>query len=208
MVKLGLDPTKFEWSESRSKCTNDLVVSKLTHKQTEYFFLFDILRERHYAIRSPGKDIGQDEIYTKDWQNQLIGVRQWLSILKKEIESPDLWSVAVDQVKAMEMDLRNRRDAEYFTSEEVAFINVQFDEIKLYVSSSGLDQERLQYISEQIDYLRESCSRQTRKDWLFLFIGIFTSFALSMGGGEKAIGIFKFALNAIASLFSGQPLLP
>ena len=89
----GLDPSQFEWGVGASGFRRDRGIDVLRCRGTSYFFAFD---ESHddglYAIYSPGLESSEATRLTISWDNQHLEVREWLALLKQELEAPDLWA--------------------------------------------------------------------------------------------------------------------
>ena len=58
MQSLGLDPSQFAWEEVPSKITQGLAVSRLVHRPTGHYFMFDFRQRKHWIERSPGDGVG------------------------------------------------------------------------------------------------------------------------------------------------------
>lgn len=95
----GFDPAEFEWvfddsfeekrlvkiGGGRPRAVTDvLMVSALLHKPSRFYCKFG----HKTMVISPGEDQLIQTIYPKDRQ---LGFRQWLTYLRREVRSPDLW---------------------------------------------------------------------------------------------------------------------
>ncbi len=63
IVNVGLNPSEFEWVERESMHTKNLLVSALIHRPTDYYYLFDFHREKHWMERSPGVEAAVEREY-------------------------------------------------------------------------------------------------------------------------------------------------
>src|SRR5207253_159374 len=96
----GLDATEFEWVTMRTEVTkiglgqDRMDVPVLMHAPTGYFFAFDFhaARGEHWAIFVPGHDVSRARVNAGSWNEELDLLAQWLEIVKREYEAPDLWA--------------------------------------------------------------------------------------------------------------------
>lgn len=79
--------------------TDSLLVSVLVHKRSGFYCRFG----RDTLVISPGADKLIQTIHSKDRQ---VGFREWVTYLKREVRSPDLWDTlrngAVDRLSQTE----------------------------------------------------------------------------------------------------------
>ena len=79
--------------------TDTLLVSVLVHKRSGFYCKFG----RHTMLISPGAVELIQRIYPTD---RLVGFREWLTYLKREVDSPDLW----DTLRNGAIDRLNQAD--------------------------------------------------------------------------------------------------
>jgi hypothetical protein len=110
----GFDPAEFEWDEDNSFPeervigfsigrevirTDALIVSVLVHKASGFYCKFG----RNTLVVSPGADGLIQTIHITD---RRVGFREWLTYLKREVGSPDLWDTmrndAIDRLSQAE----------------------------------------------------------------------------------------------------------
>jgi hypothetical protein len=92
----GLNPLEFQWSLFNSARGGFILVSALTHKASHFNFIFDEVQEasgyHQLSTYSPGPDSRQESEKIDDgWESRLVSVRKWLTALRNELETPDLW---------------------------------------------------------------------------------------------------------------------
>ena len=61
----GLGPSDLEWRKVVSEKSGH-TVSQLVHVPTDYYFVFDLVQDEHYCIRSPGSEGPHDKQYPGD----------------------------------------------------------------------------------------------------------------------------------------------
>ena len=99
---IGLDPSEFQWATWSSNQTKYLMVSTVIHELTEYYFMFDFKDRKQFAEFSPGTEAQVEYDYPGSWTFQSVAVRKWLTSLKREIETPDLWAAIGEEKKLAE----------------------------------------------------------------------------------------------------------
>lgn len=110
----GFDPARFFWVEAPSDLNSQFTISRLTYKQSDFFYSFEMEGEVHVAVFSPAEEsyIGSD--YPGTWYRQKQSFSKWLNNLQKEEEEPDLWSsVSPDSAG----DSRKKAQASYVVTE-------------------------------------------------------------------------------------------
>jgi hypothetical protein len=96
----GLNPAEFEWRDVVSDVTKTglgsppYTVQGIVHLPAGAGFVFDLdsRRGHHYAIFRPGRDGPSERINADTWFVALNYVREWLGLVKREYETPDLWA--------------------------------------------------------------------------------------------------------------------
>lgn len=206
----GIDPAEFEWTERRSGRTMELVISVLTHRPTGYYFVFDFRNGRHYIERSPAPDSARDEQYPGDWDNARRYVLDWLSILKREIEAPDLWGALTQERALADAAAVSGMSNTSFTGEEQRQISERLDQIESDLAEiQELNAEQGAFVHQQFEYLREALPRLGRRDWLLTTLGALFSIAVeAVFGPDRARELFRLAANLLGPLFGSIKMLP
>jgi hypothetical protein len=137
----GLRPEDFRWQRLRSSVTKGspyatasyepLFIPVLTHEPTEAAFGFDLdtARGHHYAVFHPGREGPTESINATVWSNELVYVREWLGLVKKEHETPDLWG-EVGREQELVAPPSDDEENTPFTEQEQEQIAVQLHELK------------------------------------------------------------------------------
>lgn len=88
----GFDPLDFSWFEVPSDLDPDKIISRIVYNHTDFFYSFEMQGEAHFAIFSPARQsyIGTD--YPGTWDVQCLCFSNWLHLLFKEANEPDLWN--------------------------------------------------------------------------------------------------------------------
>jgi hypothetical protein len=197
----GLDPIEFEWQECDSIVTRNIKVSRLAHRPSGFYFIFDFSKSSHYAEFSPGVDSIVKREYPGSWMYQKEYVIKWLDSLKKEIEAPDLWNIILQEKQLTKAAIDSTVNS-CFTEEEKSHIAEAMNNIQNYLlTTQNFEDKYVKFIEDRLNYLKEAADRQGRQDWLHTVIGVL--FTIVMGTGlssERARELFRFVANSLQNL--------
>lgn len=76
----------FEWKTTKGLKVPDQQAERLTFRNTEFFFQFELLRQGFYIYRSPGDSYGTESHYAKIWDITKKEFKKWLTSIKRENE--------------------------------------------------------------------------------------------------------------------------
>lgn len=213
ITNAGLDPSEFQWVEVQSTTRKETVVSKLIHKATDFYFLFDHGPDSPYGShlfeRAPAPGMPLDRQYSGGWELVKRGFAEWLATLKLELEAPDYWSNLAGQAALAGLAGANLEGNEPFSSQDREALQIALSEVRSFLEKQeSIAQEHWHSISSQLDYVLDASGRLGRKDWLHLTIGalvsVFTSGAFAP---EQAYVYLQYALNALRLALLGVGLL-
>jgi len=189
----GLDATEFTWEETYSTQSHPLIVSKLIHSHTSYYFIFDFLKDAHYCEYSPGKEKLVDKTYPGDWATQFSYFEEWISYLKREIESPDLWGALQNEKNIINATV-NTENNELFNEDEKIKIKTSLNEIKEFIYTSNVLQVKdREFVEGRFQYLIDSSERLGKKDWLNITLGVIINVILFLSLPSESAGeLFRF----------------
>lgn len=203
----GFDPSKFELNEEKSQQSVDKgglpdTISKINYSGTNFYFIFDFLREIHYSEFSPGKETLVEEQYPGSWKQQIGYVESWLTNLKKEIAEPDLWEQLSEYQIAQEDQLSPETENDPFSPDQVEQIISGINRIKAHLTNElQLDTEQENEANEKLDYLIDAAKRQGRKDWFHTAIGVIVTISVSLAlSPEQANTIWGFLREAVTGI--------
>lgn len=179
-------------------------VPALVHLPTGAYFLFDSsISGRAVCVISPGLERREDRVSLRGRESgeQLACVRAWLTYLKRELDSPDLWEEMRRKGSLPEIAAALIENAP-FTAGERRAINSKLAVIRKHVLRMAHDlREQKSFIYDRIRYLERAVDRLGRRDWIHTAIGVFFTIATGMAlAPEKAREFLTFALGAIGSL--------
>ena len=143
------------------------------------------------------------------WQSLMPRVSMWLGEVKRDLETPDLWSELQREAKLLEAGSYAITENTPFTSDEQKEIAGRLDELAKYLSHTySLSRAQTQAVGEKLDYLVKASGRLGRKDWFNTFVGVILGFVLSAAlAPESARNIFLSSLRAIGLLYPELPLI-
>src|SRR6266446_6924113 len=116
----GLDPSDFKWGDLTGPASVQ-TVSGIIHRRSGYYFVFDNVVE-FVSKWVPGEQTLVDSNYSDRWENQLNWFRDWLTYLKRETESPDLWEQISKEAQLLESAASADTTNAPFTVEEKTYI--------------------------------------------------------------------------------------
>ncbi len=204
LLKAGLEPTHFSWNEVRSEFEIK-IVSKLKHRNDKHYFKFDYSSDYgHYGIYSPGAQILNVSCSPGDWEDQLNNVQQWAKILKKELESPDLWKelekhqATFSLALPAKLNLLNDPIPVHEAEQIIKALNSLRREIKKQLKLSS---EQNEFVSEKLGYLADAVKRQGRLDWVYTCIGVLATILVGLTLSPESASIFWQLAKSFLSRF-------
>ena len=202
----GLNPLDFEWREPISEYNAELIVSELHMKHLPggpyYFFQFDYKSGKPFSRFSPGEDHMEESRVADSWSTRLSHVKTWLSSLKQEVESPDLWArleeYTPDETFIGSAEISNAP----FSHSDAENVIKSLDEMRAQIEENfKLQGDQLAFVSRQIDYLKDAAKRQGRKDWIHTSIGVIVTIATGLAlSPEKAKLLWDLVRSCFASV--------
>jgi hypothetical protein len=206
----GLDPTQFAWSTQYGWLNQELVVSRLTHTPSGFYYTFDFSDQGHWAEFSPGEHKVVQTAHPGAWSQQLGYVGLWLTYLKREIEAPDLWAAIRTETDLILAGGTSEQDNAPFTPGERQRIGENLRELRDYARATyQLSADQAQFINARLAYLEEASERVGRKDWLILAAGVLVNIVVGAAlAPEAAKDLLRFAGRVLGWLIGAHPLLP
>jgi hypothetical protein len=208
--KRGFNPSDFVWQERESAWQQFLRINVLSHHPTGHSFGFDFYEGQHIAAMSPGSNSWEENVVPvpRDWPGQLKLVHQWLILLRKEVEAPDLWA-SISQEKML-VQLASNREADQtpFSESERKQIIVGLTEIKTYLlTAEKFNEEQAEFVRRRFDYLEGALQRLDRQAWLHTAIGVLFTITVGVGmAPDVAREHMRMAGIMLSQFFKAVPL--
>ncbi|HBB94217.1 MAG TPA: hypothetical protein DC054_02395 [Blastocatellia bacterium] len=199
----GFQPSEFEWQETVGMGSKKLV-SQLVHKTSGFYFCFDNY-SGFSSFWSPSYEVLHGAANTKRWKTQTDQFSIWLSYLKRETESPDLWKTISQEAQVLESAADADTSNAAFNSTERAYIVQGINEIKQFLLTAHKVDPEL--VEARLNYLIESSERVGRKDWINLLVSVLVGIVISAAlPPETTRELFRFAGTVLRQIIN-QPLL-
>lgn len=208
-----LDPAEFRWTEVTLEqipmTADEAIVSKLVHTPSGHSFVFDMRGETFWGTFSPGRERPQEHRQAGTWTVMQGLIGEWASNLRRETGAPDLWA-EISQETNLARAAAAEDDEAAFSAEERARLEHAVEEIKDHLAALGAaEQQRFDLVKSELDFLKTSIARMSRRGWLHTAVGVLFSIAVGAGfGPDRAKELFGFAWKTIKGAVSGLKLLP
>lgn len=202
----GWNPSEFKWEDTSSLNYEDELVSQLIHSQSDYYFVFDNVYGQFLSIWSPANQTQQGMANSVEWRFQLDYFKAWLSYLRREVESPDLWSAISQETELVEAASSDESNTP-FNAQEKDYILSGINEIKQYLlTAHKLDP---QLVESRLKYLAEASDRVGRKDWINLLLSVLVGIVVQAALPPESIReLFRFVGTVLSQILKHQLLLP
>jgi hypothetical protein len=158
----GFEPSDFEWQDADNLYSGQ-VVSRLVHKPSGYSFSFANSDEFH-SDWSPADQTKWDAGNDFSWTSQLDWFVHWLTYLRRETESPDLWGAISSGAQVLESAASADTSNAPFTAEEKEYIVQGINEIKEYLLTAHKLGPGIRRIASEISSRVIRASRKERLD--------------------------------------------
>jgi len=169
----GLSPEAFYLEES----ADEVVVR---HPSSGATFTFSGAAGKYVSSYVAG-DVTGPELTKYSWDGLIERVGLWLSDVKQDIETPDLWADLGRQrellASASDQTLANTP----FAPNEREEITEQLNEFRADVKAAfALSEQQSEDLDERVDYLIDATKHLGRKDWLNICIGSMFGYVLTV----------------------------
>lgn len=204
--RAGWNPSEFRWEDTASINFTDQPISQLTHSQSGYYFAFDNIHGGFFSKWSPANEKQNEMSGAESWNDQLSEFKKWLGYLRREVESPDLWS-AISQESEIAEAASSDESNTPFSTEEKAYILSGINEIKQYLLTAHKVDPEL--VEARLNYLAEASNRVGRKDWINLLLSVLVGIVIQAAMPPESIReLFRFVGTVLSQILKHQLLLP
>lgn len=207
----GLSPNAFRWEGAREK-------QRLVHVPTRALFTF----VGHRRVLTEGDDGGLLALtgaflpwptsrhlrIVRRWSWQMTRFSRWLTQLKLEYDTPDLWA----QLEHDEDVFAAASDASIentpFTVAERHEIAAQLTALAASAQESHtLSESQLQLLHARLAQLRDASTRLGRKDWLAVFVGVMLTLAVTAALPPEVVrDAMESFVQDVKHLFAASPI--
>ena len=208
----GLDPMDFAWEEREEHedefSTDDSNTNRfhrLLHQPSTYACMFG----KNFLSSTPGPNSQESYEIHPDWNGRYAGVQRWLSYLKREVETPDLWASLAQEQELLSAEPTGTTNTP-FTPEQLIQIKQGVDQLRTYLTNTySLAGENLRVVNAKLDYLIHASKELGRVHWKDIFIstiiGIAWQLALPASGFHD---MFRFAGQILRHVLGPITSLP
>lgn len=212
ITSLGLDPNNFNIDYQDS---NKNRVALIVHKPSGYYFKMQpgVVKRNSFEVAvlhllyTP--DIANILFHvkkerqvpsTEKWSDVIASISSWLTILKEELDAPDLWAEAAKTAQLFAPASTPTDDK--FTRTELAEVQGQLRLLQQSFAASALPEAAKQKLIEITVNVSVAAETQTKRDWLGLMVGSFTGAVFSLAlNPTQAAEVIKLVKAAFGGLF-------
>jgi hypothetical protein len=191
----GFSPEEFNFDDSA-----DEVI--LRHRSTGATFTYSGTAGNYVSSFVAGDAMGP-ELTNYSWEGLIERVRLWLSDVKHDVETPDLWAELGRRgdlaFSASDSTLQNTP----FAPNEREEIAEQLNKFRANANAAfALSEHQAEELDERVDYLIDATERLGRKDWLNSCIGSIFGYVLAVAfPPDMARHLFDMLAISIGHLF-------
>ncbi len=203
--KHGLDPSEFKWEKvARGNIYRGPFISKIVHKATEFYFLFEFTYEGElWDEYSPSKDgdIERDDHQT-DWSIRFTNVEMWASYVAREIDAQRFLDTVMRETKSLQQVTADCDDNSPFSKEEQSQIHDRLDALEArLIAVRDFQEDEAERIHLQFDSLKAESARTGRRSWLQMLIGAAVSVIAAFFSADDAPMIWAYVQEEFSSRF-------
>ncbi len=196
LEEFGLNPLDFELKETDSEGKSWDVGQEISNKNSDYFFRIDRFGEGplsyYVALYYPthSGEMNDGELF-EQWQEfKQKPLTDWLSVLQKELNEPDLWSQARQYSQAFNPALPQDMPNTPFSYQEADQIAEALSKLTRKIDETlNLEPEHRQYVESKVDFLIEKVKHQGRTTWIHSSVDVMVSIMLYLALTPESAGI-------------------
>ena len=209
--EFDLDPSDFEWSTTAPRFIRfgDKPVEAITHKPTDFRFVFDRYESDAYPRFSPSKESTGEQHggrYER-WEQVFELVKVWLANVQREYLEPDMWELSASDKKLVAGDIDDI-DNSFFSVDEKLRLSVAVKEIGEYLKSDKTHSpDQISFIDSRLKHLEDAANRLGRKDWITLAMGTLANIVVGVALAPEAARELLRAAGALLGWVTGSARL-
>ena len=209
-IAAGLPRSAFTWLSYRTR--SDLLVSRLEHSGSRFFYLFDYRWNSEQEIEfpvaeySPGDSDRTVVAWLPGWAEHAEHLDAWVTNLRRELEAPDLWSAG----KELASEIADIERNDPFTASERELISESIRSLRRRVDETfELTTTQAEIVAARLTYLEAAAGRVGRFDWRGLVVSVIWGVAWDMAfNPEQTRQLVGFFIDAFGGLIQALPRLP
>ncbi len=195
LKEVGLEPAEFSWSVE--SIAGSLSVSRLKHRDGQYYFQFSSYELNAWCVTRPGLYRSMDYQHPKNWGEQEDFFRQWAECLRRELEVPDVWAEVARHRLSLDGELSGEAVNEPIPAVEADRIGEALSRFGDALNREfSLDEKRALLVMTKLNYLADAARRERSTDWMYMALGVWTSLAAALALPEPQAARFQAMAKA------------
>jgi hypothetical protein len=182
--EIPLEPGEFSWSTETIAGAH--VVSRLNHRDGQYYFQFSSYELNAWCVACPGMYRTMDYQHPKNWEEQEGFLRTWAQCLKRELDTPDPWADLARHQLALDGELSGEMVNEPIPAVEAEQIGQALARLADTVTGelTLVDGQSL-LVRTKLMYLAEAAKRERSRDWTYMTLGAWASLVTALSLSEE-----------------------
>jgi hypothetical protein len=177
--EVSLEPAEFSWSNETIAGT--IVVSRLNHRDGQYYFQFSSYELNAWCVACPGMYRTMDYQHPKNWEEQEGFLRVWAQCLKRELDTPDPWADVARHRLAFDGELSGEMVNEPIPAVEAEQIGQALARLADTITRElALANGQSLPVRAKLTYLAEAARRERSRDWIYMTLGAWSSLVTSL----------------------------
>jgi hypothetical protein len=197
----GLDAAEFTLKDSKDEV-------RIKHKRSASRFIVRNKGGGYVGSRVAG-ELPETSYDAASWQGLVTSFSAWSSLVKFDLDTPDLWAELQHDTKLLTAASNKLIDNRPFAPNEQKEIAERLEKVmKSVCNAHSLSKTQIEGLEAGVDYLVDASVRLGRKDWLNAFIGAIFGYVLTATlPPESARTILTTFLRGVGLLYPELPLL-
>jgi hypothetical protein len=206
--EVSLEPAEFSWCAETIAGT--LVVSRLNHRDGEYYFQFSSYELNAWCVACPGMYRTMDYHHPRNWEEQEGLLRVWAQCLKRELDTPDPWADVARHRLALDGELSGEMvnepipavEAEQMGQVLARLGDTLARELPLADGQAPLVQARLKYLAD-------AARRERSRDWTYMALGALSSLVTALSlSDERTVRLWQAVRGELGAFMTVLPPRP
>lgn len=207
ILEEGLDHNRFSFQNINhdswtitGQLAGKYICTSLQHAEG-YFFNFNCEGKKYDPKYKPGFEETSEDLEDLPWDRTLMVFREWLKILKRELNVPDIWAEFDEQFLLPQKEVPLDEDV-FPTSEQIDSIEKALEEIELKLDKlSEVSNEARDYNKQQNEYIRRASRRLNLRDLKQILLAYAINQSISLTSDpwlrQRILGIIHDAYSFI-----------
>jgi hypothetical protein len=198
----GLEPAEFSWSSDTVAAA--MTVSRLTHRDYQYYFQFSSFELNAGCVACPGTYRTIDYQYPKGWLEQEPFLLAWAQCLRAELDTPDLWAELARHPLALDGELLREMINAPIPATEAGKLALSLARVADSITHTlGLEGRSGLLVRAKLTYLADAARRGGSRDWMYVAVGVWRCLACALSlTEEQAALLWKMTQSELGPIVS------